>query len=111
MELLGSYIIPILYIYFAFRYLRRPAAYGDREGFSSGRAKESEETWSFAQRAAGVYCVCAGVALAVMTYAMTEYAPENRTLFWVRVGIEVASIALLIPAVNTAVNLKFPKKQ
>ena len=110
MELIGSYIIPILYIYFAFRFLRRPAAYQDREGYSSGRAKESEALWSFAQRAAGIYCVCAGIALAVLTYAISEYAPENGTLFWVRVGIEVASIALLIPAVNTAMNVKFPKK-
>ena len=111
MEQFADYLVPILFIYFAFRFLRRPAAYGDREGYSAGRAKESEALWSFAQRAAGIYCVAAGIALAVLAYAVSVYAtPESAgTLFWVRLGIDAAAIALLIPVVNTAMNLKFPK--
>ena len=111
MELIGSYLIPILYIYFAWRFLKRPAKFGDTQGgFSAGRAKEREEIWDYAQKAAGYYCVTAGVGLAVVIYAATSGAEESvGPLYWAGVGLGVVSILLFVPAVCLIVDRKFPK--
>ena len=111
LTVIGKYLIPILYVYFGWRYIRKPAAFGEREGFAAGRARESEEIWNYSQRAAGIYCIAAAVVLAVMIYLIGEYFPEApRSVFWIQVGVQIASVALLVPAVCLFVNLKFPKK-
>ena len=111
-DALANYLVPLLYIYFAFRFLRKTAPYLDRDGYSAGRAKESEELWKFAQRAAGLYCLAAGVVLALAVYLISAYldAEAQRRIYWYQIGVEAASIALLIPVVNLAMNVKFPKK-
>ena len=111
MEAIGSYLIPILYIYFAWRFLKRPAKFGDTQsGFSAGRAKEREEIWDYAQKTAGYYCAAAGIGLAVMIYAVTSGTDEALgPLYWVGVGISVLTVVLFVPVVSLIVNRKFPK--
>ena len=111
MEVIGSYLIPILYVYFAWRFLKRPAKFGDTQGgFSAGRAKEREEIWDYAQKIAGYYCVTAGVGLAVMIYAVTSGAEASAgPFYWLGVGISVLTIFLFVPVVCLIVNRKFPK--
>ena len=111
-DALANYLVPLLYIYFAFRYLRKTAPYMDKDGYSAGRAKESEALWKFAQRAAGLYCLTAGIVLALAAYLISACldAETQQSVYWYQIGVDVASIALLIPVVNLAMNLKFPKK-
>ena len=79
--------------------------------FSAGRARESEEIWNYSQHTAGVYCICAGIALAVMIYLIGELLPEApRTVYWIQVGVQIGTVAMLVPAVCLIVNRKFPKK-
>lgn len=107
---IGEYIIPILYFYFAYRFIQKPAPYLDRDGFSTRRARESEEIWTFVQRCAGLYCLGAALALTLLIYVLRLNFPEMpSSIFWLRVGIQILSIGLIVPVVNLATTIKFPK--
>lgn len=109
MEVIGTYLIPILYLYFGWSFLKKKPKYNDQSGFSTKRARESEEIWDAVQHIAGTYCVVAAIVIAAMVYFLRDLVKENNTLFWVRVAVEVGSIALIVPVVNLVTNRKFPK--
>lgn len=110
MGVLGTYLIPILYLIFAYMFLVKKPKFGDRDGFSTKRAKENEEIWNYVQRTAGIYCLAAAIVIGGLIFGMSEAVEnfEETKLFWVQVGAEVASIALIVPVVNLLTNLKFP---
>ncbi|MCD8002124.1 MAG: SdpI family protein [Oscillospiraceae bacterium] len=112
MDMISSYLIPLLYLYFAYRLIRHPAPFGENGGISTRRAKESEEIWNYVQRTAGNYCLVAAVCTALIVYLIAEnYEEVTGTVYWVQIGIQVASIALFLPVVNYQKNRKFPKKK
>lgn len=106
-----QYLIPVVFLYYAYKlYVKKPAFGDERGGFPTRRARENEEVWNYVQRVAGIVCFVMAIILAVTAVICLYFFAENLTAYWVQIGIEVACIVLLIPIVNMVTNKKFPRK-
>ena len=101
MYFLQIYLIPILYVVYAFALLAKPPKMGANWGFCTQRAQKSEASWKYAQLVSGIYCAVAGVILFLVIGLI-------RPVFWAQLILELALIGCLYPVVTGLLKKKFP---
>ena len=101
MNFLQTYLIPILYVVYAFALLAKPPRMGANWGFCTKRAQKSEKAWQYAQRLSGIYCAAAGAILFLVIWLI-------RPVFWAQLILELALIGCLVPVVTGLLKKKFP---
>ena len=101
MNFLQTYLIPILYVVYAFALLAKPPKMGTTWGFCTKRAQKSEATWKYAQLVSGIYCAAAGAILFMVIGLI-------RPVFWVQLILELALVGCLYPVVTGLLKKKFP---
>ena len=106
-----TYRIPIVYAIYGYIFRFRTPDYLGRNGLPTKQSKRSKEIWNYYHRAAGIYCFAAAVLTAALAYWQTQVTDgvSLPAIFWIRMVIEVATIAAVIPAVNALTKRKFPE--
>ena len=106
-----QFLIPVIFLWYAYKlYVKRPAYMDERGGFPTRRARENEEIWAYVQRVAGVVCFVMAIVLAVVAAVCTLVFAGSTVAYWVQIAIEVACMAALIPIVNAVTGRKYPEK-
>jgi len=105
-----SYLIPVVYAIYGFIFCFRTPEFLGRSGLATKQSRRSKETWKYAHRVAGIYCFCAAVLTGALAYWQGLFT-DGETLpaaFWIRMVIEIGTIAAAIPVMNTLTKRKFP---
>jgi len=106
-----QFLIPIIFLYYAYKlYVKKPAFGDERGGFPTRRARENEEIWAYVQRVAGIVCFVMAILQAIVASVVTFGFPESGTAYWLQIGFEVLCMVLLMPIVNWFTNKKYPEK-
>ena len=105
-----SYLIPIVYAVYGYIFRFSTPAYLGRNGLPTKQSKRSKEIWTWFHHAAGIYCFAAAVLTAALAYWQTQVTDgvSLPAIFWIRMVIEIATIAAVIPVVNALTKRKFP---
>ena len=106
-----SYLIPVVYAVYGFIFRFRTPEYLGRNGLPTKQSKRSEEIWNWFHRVAGIYCFAAAVLTAALAYWQTQVTDGTTlpAIFWIRMVIEIATIAAVIPVINALTLRKFPE--
>ena len=96
-----NYLVPIIYVAYAFILLVKPPKMGTNWGFCSKLAQTSEAAWQYAQRLSGLYCAAAGIILFLVVGLI-------KPPYLVQLCLELALIACLYPVVTALLKKKFP---
>ena len=110
MDWFTTYLVPIAFGIYGLIFLLRTPSFMGRNGLTTKQSRRSEETWRYFHRIAGIYCVAAAILTGVLAYLQVQ-AMNGETLpmlFWIRMVIELAVIAAMIPLVNGLTKRKFP---
>lgn len=99
--ILQTYLVPILFLIYAFMLLARPPKPGTNWGFCTQRAQKSEKVWYYAQRVTGLYCGAAGLVLLLVITLL-------RPVFWLEMILELVLIFGLYPLVTNLLKKTFP---
>lgn len=106
-----KYLIPIIFLYYAYHLgIQRPGYGDDRGGFPTRRAKESEEIWNYVQRCAGIVCLVMAIVQFAATIVVDFLFPGNEAAYWAHMGLKLVCIVGIAPIVNIFTNRRFPKK-
>ena len=105
-----SYLIPIVYAIYALLFLFKTPEYLNRSGLTTKQSRRSEKTWKYFHRIAGIYCLAAAVLTGVLAYLQVQMSDgvSLPPIFWIRMVIEIGTIAAVIPLVNALTKRKFP---
>ena len=106
-----SYLIPIVYAVYGYIFRFSTPAYLGRNGLPTKQSKRSKEIWTWFHHAAGIYCFAAAVLTAALAYWQGQLTDgvSLPAIFWIRMAIEIATIAAVIPVVNALTKRKFPE--
>ena len=100
-NVLQIYLIPILYVVYAFALLVKPPKMGANWGFCTKQAQKSEKAWQYAQQLSGLYCLAAGIVLFLVIGLI-------RPVYWLQLILELAMLACLYLVVTGLLKKKFP---
>ena len=105
-----SYVIPIVYAIYGLFFLCKTPDYLNRSGLTTKQSRRSKEIWNWFHRAAGIYCLAAAVLTGVLAYLQVQMSDgvSLPPIFWIRMVIEIGTIAAVIPLVNALTRRKFP---
>ena len=101
LDLMQTYLVPSLYVVYAFALLVKPPQMGATWGFCTKQAQKSEAAWKYAQLVSGIYCAAAGAILFLVIGLI-------RPVFWVQLILELALVGCLYPVVTGLLKRKFP---
>lgn len=106
-----QFLIPVIFLWYAYKlYVKKPDYMDERGGFPTRRARENEEIWAYVQRVAGVVCFVMAILQAIVALVVYFCFPESAAAYWGQIGFEVLCMVLLIPVVNAVTNKKYPEK-
>ena len=101
LDLMQTYLVPILYVVYAIALLVKPPKMGATWGFCAQRAQKSEAAWKYAQRVSGLYCGAGGIVLFLVIGLI-------RPPYWVQLVAELAVLGGIYPVVTGLLKKKFP---
>ena len=102
-----NYLIPVVYVIYGYIFRFRTPEYLGHNGLTTKQSKRSKEIWKYFHRLAGIYCFAA----AALAYWQTQIVDSASVPAapWICLGVELATIAAVIPAVNALTKHQFPE--
>ena len=105
-----SHLIPIVYAVYGYIFRFRTPEFQGRNGLGTKQSRRSKEIWDYFHRIAGIYCFGAAVLTGILAYWQNSISDGTSLppMFWIRMVIEIATIAAIIPVMNALTKRKFP---